>query len=283
MSLDTYFRYIETCNHFDPADFIPFFVAGREIGRIPVKHAAGLDGRPQLKRQDGGFALVAGDSFEERSAVLDSLVGDLIAAGGFPMRRRKEKFPLVNGWGEEPLAALDRGAVTFFGIKAFGVHLNVFVRTETGLDMWLGRRSRTKPVAPGQLDNLVAGGQPHGLSLIENVAKEADEEAGVPAALIPGVRPVGAVSYRMASEGGSRDDVLFLFDLEVDEAFKPVSHDDEHEAFLRLPIERVIELLQSPVEFKFNVTLVLVDFLVRHGYIAADTPGYLDLVKGLRR
>lgn len=282
MSLDNYFRYIEACNSFEPADFLPFYVAGRLIGRVPAKHAEALDGRPQLQRHGNGFALVAADSFVARSETLDILVGDLIAAG-LPLRRRKEKFPLVNGWGEEPLAALDRGAVTFFGIKAFGVHLNVFVRTENGLDMWLGRRSRTKPVAPGQLDNLVAGGQPHGLSLIDNVAKEADEEAGIPAALIKGAHPVGAVSYRMASEGGSRDDTLFLFDLEVDEAFKPVSHDDEHEAFLRLPIEQVITLLQSPDEFKFNVTLVLVDFLVRHGYIAADTPGYLDLVKGLRR
>lgn len=282
MSLDTYFRYIEACNSFEPSDFLPFFVAGRQIGRVPAKYADALKGRPQLERHGEGFVLVAGDSFQARSETLDVLVGDLIAAG-LPLRRRKEKFSLVSTWGEEPLAALDRGAVTFFGIKAFGVHLNVFVRTPNGLDMWLGRRSRTKPVAPGQLDNLVAGGQPHGLSLIANVAKEADEEAGIPADLIQGVRPVGAVSYRMASEGGSRDDVLFLYDLEVDEAFKPVSHDDEHEAFLRLPIEQVTKLLQSPNEFKFNVTLVLVDFLVRHGYIAADTPGYLELVKGLRR
>jgi 8-oxo-dGTP pyrophosphatase MutT (NUDIX family) len=282
MSLDTYFRYIEACNSFEPADFLPFFVAGRQIGQIPARYADALAGRPQLQRQGDGFALIAADSFEARSDALDALVGDLIPAG-LPLRRRKEKFPLVSTWGEEPLAALDRGAVTFFGIKAFGIHINVFVRTPTGLDMWLGRRSRTKPVAPGQLDNLVAGGQPHGLTLIENVAKEADEEAGIPAAVIKGVRPVGAVSYHMASEGGSRDDVLFLYDLEVDEAFKPVSHDDEHEAFLRLPVEQVTKLLQSPVAFKFNVTLVLVDFLVRHGYIAADTPGYLELVKGLRR
>ncbi|MFD2265566.1 DUF4743 domain-containing protein [Lacibacterium aquatile] len=282
MSLDTYFRYIEACNHFDPADFLPFYIAGRLVGRVPAAHASALDGRPQLERHADGFALVAGDSFAARSEVIDSLVGDLIAAG-LPLRRRKEKFAVVNSWGDEPLAALDRGAVPFFGIKAFGVHLNVFVRTPEGLDMWLGRRSRTKPVAPGQLDNLVAGGQPIGLTLWENLAKEADEEAGIPADLISYAKPVSAVSYRMNADGGSRDDVLFAYDLEVDEAFKPVSHDDEHEAFLRLPLARVIELLQDPHEFKFNVTLVLVDFLVRHGYIAADSPGFLDLVKALRR
>ena len=42
---------------------------------------------------------------------------------------------------------------------------------------------------PGMLDNMVAGGQPAGLSLMENVVKEAGEEAGIPCAVAGTARP----------------------------------------------------------------------------------------------
>ena len=50
--------------------------------------------------------------------------------------------------------------------------------------MWIGRRARDKPTFPGMLDNFVAGGQPIGIGLMDNLIKEAAEEAGVPAAVI---------------------------------------------------------------------------------------------------
>jgi hypothetical protein len=35
-------------------------------------------------------------------------------------------------------------------------------------------------------------------------------------------------------------------------------------------------------DFKFNVALVNIDFLVRRGYLSPDEPGYVDIVEGLR-
>ena len=37
------------------------------------------------------------------------------------------------------------------------------------------RRSKSKPNWPGKLDHIVAGGQPYGISVMENVIKECEE------------------------------------------------------------------------------------------------------------
>ena len=47
-----------------------------------------------------------------------------------------------------------------FGARAYGVHVNGYVRTpDGGIELWVARRSKTKPTWPGMLDHIVAGGQ----------------------------------------------------------------------------------------------------------------------------
>ena len=53
-----------------------------------------------------------------------------------------------------------------------GVHVNGFVRKAEGLQLWVGRRAKDKATAPGKLDHIVAGGQPFGLSVFDNLLKE---------------------------------------------------------------------------------------------------------------
>jgi len=46
----------------------------------------------------------------------------------------------------------------------------------------------------------------------------------------------------------------------------------------------VVEILRETDDFKFNVNLVLIDFLARHGLIEPDRePDYAAVVRGLRR
>jgi hypothetical protein len=49
------------------------------------------------------------------------------------------------------------------------------------------------------------------------------------------------------------------------------------------PIERVAERVRDTFDFKFNCNLVIIDFLIRHGLIAADDPDFLALAEGLHR
>ena len=46
----------------------------------------------------------------------------------------------------------------------------------------------------------------------------------------------------------------------------------------------VIEILRETDDFKFNVNLVLIDFLARHGLLDPDKePDYAALIRGLRQ
>jgi len=197
---------------------------------------------------------------------------------------RGEMFPVVTRWGEAPLALIDRGAVPVFGLKAFGIHINGYVRGKDGLKLWIGRRALDKAVEPGKLDNMVAGGQPAGLSLTDNLVKEAHEEAGVPRELALRAVPAGAITYRMEAERGLKPDTMFVYDLEVPADFVPRNQDGEITAFMLMDPGEVIEQVRSSYDFKFNVNLVLIDFLIRTGHIRPETePDYVALVTGLHQ
>ena len=149
--------------------------------------------------------------------------------------------------------------------------------------MWIGKRSMTKPTGPGKLDHLAAGGQPHGIGLVENMIKECAEEAAIPRTLAETLVPVGVVTYRCEREEGLRDDVLYCFDLALPGDFEPRNTDGEVEEFYRWPIAEVAARVRDSDDFKFNCALVIIDFLIRHGLISPDEPDYMRLTEGLHR
>ena len=71
----------------------------------------------------------------------------------------------------------------YFGVPSFGVHLNGYVRDAVSgrpEAVWIAKRSMSKATYPGLLDQMVAGGQPTGMSFQENIRKESEEEASLP-------------------------------------------------------------------------------------------------------
>ena len=114
-----------------------------------------------------------------------------------------------------------------FGVPAYGVHIHGFVRDGADISLWIGRRADDKPTYPGKLDQMIAGGQPVGIGLMDNVIKEAGEEAAVPPGLAATARPVGAISYCHESDDGLKPDVMFVYDLELPRDFVPRNTDGE--------------------------------------------------------
>jgi len=167
-------------------------------------------------------------------------------------------------------------------VRAYGQHLNGFVRAREGLKLWVARRAPDRRVYPNHLDNLAAGGLPWGLGLTENIRKECWEEAGIPAALAARAVAVGAVTYCVAGKHGLKPDVMYCYDLEVPADFQPVNTDGEVAGFELQTMEQVMARVRDTDEFKLNCNLVIIDFLIRHGLIGPDEPDYLDLVQGLR-
>jgi len=163
------------------------------------------------------------------------------------------------------------------------VHLNGIVRRDDGIYMWVAYRAKDKPTFPGMLDNMVAGGQPVGISQGENLIKECAEEAGFPKGIATQARPVSVISYCQQTLGGVRPNQIFCYDLEVPADFTPVNEDGEVDRFELWPLKDVIASVQDSFDFKSNCNLVVIDILVRHGYITPENePDYMAIVLGLR-
>jgi hypothetical protein len=281
----TYLDHIRACNAHDPAQFRPFELDGKAIGFVRKEFMARLAAFSDifLVEDDKVSLRPQFRTCNERSQAIRHVTLALQKDSTLPPDHG-EDYAIVEEWGQPPLFLLDRAHVSAFGLKAFGLHVNGFVRKTTGLHLWIGTRSLDKSVAPGKLDNMVAGGQPAGLTLAENLLKEAAEEADIPPELARTAKPVGALSYLMGGRLGLKPDTMFLYDLEVPEDFIPRNTDGEITSFALMPVEEVMERVRTSFDFKFNVNLVIIDFLIRHGYLLPDTePDYLALVRGLRQ
>lgn len=281
----SYLAHIQACNAHDLAKFRPFHIGTARYGWL---RPAAVD--VLLGLGDGFEAMGDGvrlspdlDSFDARSTALDRAAAAFVAAG-LARKLRSERYAVKNRWADTPIAAVNRGAVATFGMKSYGVHINGWrQRSGGGVDIWIGRRAMDKAVAPGKLDNMVAGGQPYGLNLMDNLVKEAAEEASMQEALARKARPVGCINYLMETATGLRDDVMFCYDLETPLDFTPVNADGETEDFKLMAATDIASLIRSGDAIKFNVNLVVTDFLIRHGQINPDTePDYAAIVTGLQ-
>jgi 8-oxo-dGTP pyrophosphatase MutT (NUDIX family) len=276
-------RHIRRCNDWRPQRFVPLRRGDDRIGLVRRDNAAALRQFPDVfSVAEDGVALIAPGGFAEVSAAIDRVCERLVGEGRVA-KWRNEFFAVAARWEAQPVFKLDRGAVSFFGVRAYGVHVNGHLRQDGRLQLWIGRRAPDKKVAPDKLDNLVAGGIGDGHGLEATLVKEAEEEASLAPEIVARALPVGAVSYRMETEQGLRDDVLFLYDLEMPEEVTPRNRDGEIVAFTRMVAEDVVERVRATEDFKFNVNLVIIDFALRHGLVGPRDPEYLDLVAGLHR
>ncbi len=276
--------HIRSINNFDASAFRPFVVGNDRAGYIRHDFAETL-GRWANVFQVSDDAVRLDprlNSFETRS---DAVAGPIraLADEGVFTGWRGEIYPVKPDWHTPASMQLERAAAPYFGVRAFGVHLNGYVRKADGLHMWVARRARDKATFPGQLDNMVAGGQPIGISLHDNMVKECGEEAGVPEDIAQTAIPVGMISYTHQPPEGCKPDQMFCYDLEVPESFTPAPVDGEVESFHLWPIAKVAEIVRDSAEFKFNCNLVVIDFLIRHGVLNPDTePDYTAILHGLR-
>lgn len=279
-----YLDRIEACNRCDPARFRPFRVASTRVGWVRPDFAERLERFPGVfECSADGVALQRSLwTFEAATEALDRVVRTLVDDGVIT-RYHGERYPVTPSARERALCTLDRAAAPHFGVRAFGQHLNGYVRRRGELRVWVARRARDKWNFPGRLDQMVAGGLPYELSLAENLVKECAEEASIPGELALEARPVGAVTYCQESVHGLKPDVIYVYDLELPVAFTPRAHDGEVEGFELWPLEQLAQTLRDSEAFKPNCALVAIDFLVRHGFIGPGEPDYLEIVSGLRR
>ncbi len=277
-----FLRHFQACNACDLDKFTPFTIGDAQLGWIKKELAAVLPRAMDFfVSRPNGIALAPHlDHFSTRSEAL--AVAAAWVAQRYGANLRNEMYPIIRQWGDKPLAQIDRAAVPWFGVKGFGVHVNGFVRKPDGIHLWVSERAANRQIDPGKLDNLIGGGQPIGLSIEENLCKEAKEEAGIAAALAKTAKQVRPISYRIERHNGMRDDTLFVFDLELPEGYMPHNTDGEVASFELMPLEKVAALVRDTDKFKFNCNLVIIDFLVRHGFLTLAHGEYEKIISFLK-
>ena len=150
------------------------------VGWLRRAHAQRLLAWPEIFKRDARGVRIAEtlDSAEARSdavgAVIRALYDEGVITGW-----RDESYAVVTEFDAQPLFHIERAAARFFGTTTYAAHANGYCGSGAACEMWLARRSATKPIDPGMLDNLVGvwmavgpppppppvggggGGQPH--------------------------------------------------------------------------------------------------------------------------
>jgi isopentenyldiphosphate isomerase len=276
----------------DPTSrFIKFNIEGITYGYIPQTLISLFVAQSEV------FAMKDGLLTLTDSVVAKDLLGRTAAVGTFTEMLKKGKIvtgwrdellPVVSSFSGQPALLMERAAVPLFGFKAFGVHVNGYVRDKsTGqvAQLWVAKRAKNKSSFPGMLDHIVAGGQPYGISPADNVVKECGEEANIPPQLAGRASATGAVSYMNIDQSGRlKRDTLFCYDLELPHDFVPTPVDGEVESFELQSLEWVLRKVAKGGAdgYKPNCNLVVIDFLIRHGVISPESNGYLELLDALQ-
>jgi len=254
----------------DPSALLPLHSHGRQIGWLQPSFADVLMRYPAAFARDALGVRVASIAHMEKAVLA-------LAAEGW-----------ITGWRDEPydvrcgaktLFTLERAAFRRFGMLAAASHLNGWVAWEGGFKLWIARRSASKPIDPGMLDNLVGGGIAAGSSPAATLAKECGEEAGIDTALAHCAAAAGCLRITRMVENGVHDEIVHVFDLELPSRFVPSNRDGEVAEFMLLEPAEVARRVAAG-EFTIDAGAIIVDFLLRRGWL--DDPEVRDAIKVLR-
>ncbi|SNX28630.1 8-oxo-dGTP pyrophosphatase MutT, NUDIX family [Polynucleobacter meluiroseus] len=235
----------QVVGHLSP-DFIPF------IHKTLQEHAL-----PLLHLSSDRFSIDAAKPIE----ISDSLAN---------LAEQMQQAGLIPGWRQEQFAWIDqnghayfmleRAAFRTFGLRSTAIHVNGHTRAGK---VWLGRRSQSKSIDPGRLDNLAAGGIAAQETPWNCAYRELWEEAGVPNPLSQRIEPVGRIHMRRPLQSlGFHDEQLYIYDLALPENFIPTNHDGEVSGFIEISLSEAAARILAD-EFTSDAAIVMADFILR--------------------
>lgn len=273
---------VNECNNAKMYNYLPFYGANERIGWV-------LDSRRSLfqgfdcfsvsnRRIDLSASLAGHDAMTE---AVDSVLKTLKEKGHIK-GWRDERYTVRPHFGGEALFAMERSGCPLLGVRAWSVHVIGFIWRDDGPHFWVARRADHKPTYPGKLDTTIGGGQPEGLTVLQNLIDECAEEGGIPEDFARRAKPVGSISYRHETPDGLSPDQIFCFDLQLPPDFKPYGADGEVSEYKLIHWREVLDILSNSQDFKLNSALVYINFFLRHGLLHPDgEPDYAEICAGL--
>ena len=276
----SYIDKIQHCNQLNIDQYLPFKVQTERYGWIHQEFAEHLKSwtsvfqvndesvtfNPEIssyQTRSDAIAPVLTELHQQK--IIDTWVGEL--------------YPVNHQYGQQGVMEIERAAALYFGTQCYGVHINGLVKKYDGIYVWLAVRAKDKPFFPGQLDQIVAGGQPVGISLMDNVIKESQEEANIPRVLASQAQARGYLKYKMETPRGIESSTLFNYDCWLPEDFVPENTDGEVDSFQLVSMQELAELTEHTDDFKDNCNLTNIDLLIRSGLIDEKHTDYQEITR----
>ncbi|MEO7761715.1 MAG: DUF4743 domain-containing protein [Casimicrobiaceae bacterium] len=268
-------RLIASACRDDIPGFVPFAIAGQRVGSVRPAFAGHLREWPAVFALDDRTGAVSIrdelDDEPHRSAAVASIAREL-ARRGIVTGWRDELYPVhVDGDVSTPvLLHVERAAARALGITSHAVHVNgIAGQSNPGVEprFWIARRSLTKQIDPGMLDNLVGGGVAAGLGIAATLTKEAWEEAGLDAGLVATARPGRRLRIRREVSEGLQSEIIYVHDLVVPQGITPRNQDGEVAGFAQMSLAAVLAILRAGAKMTADASLVMLDCLDRRGFM----------------
>jgi 8-oxo-dGTP pyrophosphatase MutT (NUDIX family) len=218
---------------------------------------------PAFESRGAALALICAAS--DRTAVMAHIAAQLAREGALTAWR-DERYAVRPSLDAPPLFEIERAAARYFGIRTYAAHVNGLVRLGDTNAMWLARRSATKSIDAGMLDNLVGGGIAAGATIESTVVKESWEEAGLDAATAARATRAAALTIFRQQPDGIQHETIYAHDLWLPVEWRPVNQDGEAVEHRLVPLDDVARILASdtaPDVMTADASLVARDCLAR--------------------
>jgi 8-oxo-dGTP pyrophosphatase MutT (NUDIX family) len=263
-------RRMETALAAPAQTYLPLVVAARTVGWVTPERSRRLAAWPAVfKVSPQRIDCTLGDAAALTETFAE--IARALAAENALSAWRDERYAVAEHPGDAPLFKLERAAARYFGIQTFAAHANGVVADRDGWRMWLARRSPTKAIDPGLLDNLVGGGMPAGASVQATLVRESWEEAGISEEMLHGLRLSGTVTICRDQPDGLQRETIYVHDLWLPPAFMPANQDDEVVEHRLCTPDEVLAVAATDA-MTADASLVTVDFLLRQGHVGAGDP-----------
>jgi 8-oxo-dGTP pyrophosphatase MutT (NUDIX family) len=233
--------------------------------------------------------LSAGKSIDERNEFMaKTLLQEHERREVTELRKLSAEMYPIYGLDGELVLSISRSASDLFGIETYGVFLIASVQKDGVQKFWVATRSLTKATYPGKLDMCVGGSVQTQEPPLDCLVREAEEEASLPPDFTRKfAQPCGTVRYHLRVDDhgrpGSRAQTQFVYELELPADMVPKPCDDEVKDFRLMSIEEIGEALENR-DFKLNIAMTWMDYMIRHGYVNSENEKhYVEITSRLHR